>query len=91
MGEKSGRTPNYKKHENKRTFFRGLGETYSPKPRGLIQLKALDGESVLQGRDKILDRFADHFDRLLNKLEDLAEEAKEALVQRPLIKCAATT
>ncbi|KAM9333757.1 uncharacterized protein KZ484_018739 [Pholidichthys leucotaenia] len=64
-----------------KTFFTGLIEIYSPKPRGLIQLKAMDGETVLQEKDKILDRFADHFDQVLNNPGDLTEEAKEALVQ----------
>ncbi|KAM9328275.1 uncharacterized protein KZ484_019609 [Pholidichthys leucotaenia] len=68
-----------------KTFFTGLREMYGPKPRGLIQLKVMDGETVLQEKDKILDRFADHFDQLLNNPGDLTEEAKEALVQRPAV------
>ena len=58
-----------------KTFFTGLREIYGPKPRGLIQLKAMDGETVLQEKDKILDRFSDHFDQLLNNPGDLSEEA----------------
>ena len=68
-----------------KTFFTSLRKTYGPKPRGLTQPKALDGESALQGKDKIWDRFADHLDQLLNNPRDLAEEAKEALVQRPVV------
>ena len=66
-------------------FFTSLRKTFGPKPRGLIQLKAPDGESVSQGKDKIWDRSADHFDQVLNNPSDLAEEAKEALVQRPVV------
>ena len=64
-----------------KTFFKALMETYmyGPKPRGLIQLRALNDESVLQWKDKILDRFADHFNQLLNSPGDLTEETKEAL------------
>ena len=47
-----------------KTFFTSLRKTYGPKPRGLTQPKALDGESALQGKDKIWDRFADHLDQL---------------------------
>ena len=68
-----------------KTFFTGLKEIYGPKPRGLIQLKAMDGETVLQEKAKILDRFADHFDQQLNNPGDLTEEAEEALVQRPTV------
>lgn len=70
-----------------KTFFKALKETYmyGPKPRGSIQLKALNDESVLQWKDKILDRFADHFNQLLNSPGDLPEETKEALVQRPVV------
>ena len=71
--------------EDVKTFFTGLREIYGPKPRGLIQLKAMDGETVLQEKDKILDRFADHLYQLLNNPGDLSEEAKEALVQRPAV------
>lgn len=31
-----------------KTFYNGLREIYGLKPRGLIQLKAVDGETVLQ-------------------------------------------
>ena len=68
-----------------KTFFTSLRKTYGPKPRGLTQPKAPDGESALQGKDKIWDRFADHLDQLLNNPRDLAEEAKEAPVQRPVV------
>ena len=70
-----------------KTFFKALMETYmyGPKPRELIQLKALNDESVLQWKDKILDRFAHHFNQLLNSPGDLTEETKEALVQRPVV------
>ena len=68
-----------------KTFFTSLRKTYGPKPRGLTQPKAPDGESALQGKDKIWDRFADHLDQLLNNPIDLAEEAKEAPVQRPVV------
>ena len=54
-----------------KTFFTGLREIYDPKPRGLIQLKAPDDESVLQGKDKILDRFADHFDQQLKTTPEI--------------------
>ena len=54
-----------------KTFFTGLREIYGPKPRGLIQLKAMYDETVLQEKVKILDRFTDHFDQLLNNPRDL--------------------
>ena len=54
-----------------KTFFTGLREIYGPKPRGLIQLKAPDDKSVLQGKDKILDRFADHFDQQLKTTPEI--------------------
>ena len=37
------------------------------------------GETVLQEKDKILDRFADHFDPLLNNPGDLSEEASSVV------------
>ena len=68
-----------------KTFFTGSREIYGPKLRGLTQRKAMDDETVLQEKDKILDRFSDHFDQLLNNPRDLSEEAKEALVQQSVV------
>ena len=66
-------------------FFTGLKEIHGLQPRGLIHIKAMGDETVLQEKVKILDKFADHFDQLLNNPRDLTEEAKEALVQRSAV------
>lgn len=68
-----------------KAFYAGLEAVYGPKPRGSLQLRALDGETVLQEKEKILNRFADHFNQLLNFPGDLADEAHEQLTQRSVI------
>ena len=70
-----------------KTFYDGLRELYGPKPRGLIQLKADDGETVLQEKDKVLERLASYFDQLLNNTGDLDADARNSIKQRP-IACA---
>ena len=69
-----------------KAFYTGLRETYGPKPRGLVQLRDLDGTTVLQEKDKILERFSHHFDQLLNIPGDLDERAKNKIMQRPAVQ-----
>ena len=68
-----------------KAFYTGLREIYGPKPRGLIQLYDLDGTTVLQEKEKILERFSDHFDQLLNVPGDLDRAAKDNIAQRPVV------
>lgn len=69
-----------------KAFYTGLRETYGPKPRGLIQLRDHDGTTVLQEKDKILERFSDHFNELLNIPGDLDEMARDRIEQRPVVQ-----
>lgn len=39
---------------------------YSPQKRETALLATLDGETVLQGKNQILRRFAEHLNQLLN-------------------------
>ena len=68
-----------------KAFYIGLRETYGPKPKGLVQLRNRDETTVLREKDKILERFSDHFSQLLNVLGDLYEPAKDKIKQRLLV------
>jgi len=68
-----------------KSFYRGLREVYGPARRGTTQLTALDGSTVLQERSEILNRFADHFDQLLNIPGLVDDSALDTIIQRPEI------
>ena len=52
---------------------------YGPAQRGTNQLAALDGTTVLQEKSEILNRFAEHFDQLLNVPGTLDDRAQVQL------------
>ena len=66
-----------------REFYQGLREVYGPQKRGTTQLKTLDGDSILQDKNQILDRFAEHFNQLLNVPGDTDQRALDKISQRP--------
>jgi hypothetical protein len=72
---------------NMKAFYSRLREVYGPAKRGSTQLIATDGSTVLQGRTEILNRFADHFDQLLNVPGLVDNEALGSLQTRPEIVC----
>ena len=47
-------------------FHNGLREIYGPQKRGTEQLIAQDGVTILKEKEDTLNRFAQHFDQLLN-------------------------
>jgi len=51
---------------NMKAFYNGLKEVYGPQRRGTAQLLDKDGVTVLKERNETLNRFAQHFDQLLN-------------------------
>ena len=59
-----------------KSFYRGLREGYGPAKRGTTQLTALKGTTVLQEKSEILNRFAEHFDQLLNKPGNFYDSCK---------------
>jgi hypothetical protein len=49
-----------------KAFYTGLREIYGPQKKGTTQLLAQDGVTVLKEKEETLNRFAQHFDQLLN-------------------------
>ena len=70
---------------NMKEFYSGLREIYGPQLRGSTQLISADGATVLQEKEEILDRFADHFSQLLNIPGELDEEAKDNIEQKEIV------
>lgn len=66
-----------------KAFYNGLREVYGPQKRGSAQLIALDGVTVLKKKDEILNRFAQHFDQLLNVPGTVDHTALDSLPDVP--------
>ena len=49
-----------------KAFYNGLRMVYGPQKRGTAHLMDQDGVIVLKDKDKTLNRFAQHFDQLVN-------------------------
>ena len=62
-----------------KAFYNGLKEIYGPQRKGSTQLLAQDGVTVLKEKDKTLNRFAQHFDQLLNVPGTVDKAALEEL------------
>jgi exonuclease III len=64
---------------NMKAFYNGLREVYGPQRKGTAQLLAQDGVTVLKEKGETLDRFAQHFDQLLNVPGTVDKAALEEL------------
>ena len=69
-----------------KSFYGRLRDVYGPQKRGTAQLTALDGETVLKDKDEILERFAQHFDQLLNVPGNVDYTALNTIADRPTIQ-----
>jgi len=68
---------------NMKAFYNGLKEVYGPTKRGTAQLLDHDGVTVLKDKDKTLNRFALHFDQLLNVPGTVDKDALNSLIDLP--------
>ena len=66
-----------------KAFYNGLREVYGPQRRGTAQLFDLDGITVLKEKDQTLNRFAQHFEQLLNVEGSVDQSALDSLPNLP--------
>ena len=82
VGGVSGRIQQAADMNNTKAFYSGLRAEYDPEKKGSTQLTAADGETLLHEKEDILNRFAGHFNQLLNVPRTLGVEADEELERR---------
>ena len=68
------------RHDAKR-FYDALKTIYGPTPSGSSPLLSSDGKTLLTDRSQILDRWAEHFDSVLNWPSSVNEPAINWLPQ----------
>jgi hypothetical protein len=67
-----------------KSFYTGLKEVWGPQTRGTVHLKSLDGTETLSDNRRVLERWSQHFETLLNQPGDIEPTALERINQRPL-------
>ena len=67
---------------NKKGFYIGVKEVWGPKNNGPVQLKSTDGMETFSDRKRIVTRWSEHFQKLLNVPGDIDHEALDNIPQR---------
>lgn len=70
-------------HDMKNVYNR-LKEVYGPTPSGSFLLLSADGLTLITEKEKILDRWAEHFNGVLNRSSTINEEAINPLPYVPI-------
>ena len=68
------------KHDSKR-FYSALKEVYGPQPSGVTPLLSADGANLLTEKSVILERWAEHFQAVLNRPASINDQAIARLPQ----------
>ena len=72
--------------KNAKKFFSKLKTVYGPSSKGCSPLFDLDGNTAIKETILISERWAQHFDQLLNRQSMISEDAIAQVPQRSVIK-----
>ena len=62
-------------------FYNGLKEIWGPKKKGPVQLKSTDGMETFSDSKRVVARWSEHFQKLLNVSGDIDHEALDNIPQ----------
>ena len=82
--KKADEIQSYADSNNMKDFYASLKSVYGPQPSGSSPLLSSDGNSIITDRSKILDRWAEHFQAVLNCPSNINDEAINWLKQTPI-------
>ena len=63
-------------------FYSGLKEVWVPKKKGPVQLKSTDGMETFSDSKRVVARWSEHFQKLLNVPDDIDHEAMDNIPRR---------
>ena len=66
---------------NMKGFYSGLKEVWGPKKKGPVQLKSTDGMETFSDSNRVVARWSEHFQKLLNVPGDIDHEALDNIPQ----------
>lgn len=85
LSNKADEIQGYADRNDMKKFYDGLKEVYGPTPSGSSQpLLSADGSSLITDKEKILERWAEHFESVLNRSSAINEAAIKRLLQVPI-------
>ena len=67
---------------NMKGFYNGLTEVWGPKKKGPVQLNSTDGMETFSDSKRVVARWSENFQKLLNVLGDIDHEALDNIPQR---------
>ena len=70
-----------------RTFYNELKAIHGPCFNGMLAVHSSDGRIILNDPTRIIERWAEHFEQLLNRPSHIANAVLDDLPSRPTLKC----
>ena len=67
-----------------KNFYDGLKEVYGLTTSSASPLLSADGSTSITDKEKVLERWAEHFDSILNHPPTISDEATDRLPQAPI-------
>ncbi|XP_069977706.1 uncharacterized protein [Penaeus vannamei] len=86
LSDKANEIQGFAHKHDKKNFYDGLKEVYDPTSVGSSPLLSADGSTLITDKDKILERWAEHFDSVLNRPSTINDEPIDRLPQVPVGK-----
>ena len=83
LSNKADEIQGFANRNNMKNFYDGLKEVYGPTTSGSSPLLSADGSTLISDKEKILERWAEHFDSILNCPSTISGEAINQLPQNP--------
>ena len=84
MSKKAEEIESFANRKDMKKFHDALKTVYGPKSSGTTPLLSADGSTLLTDKDAILERWAEHFNSMLNCPSSVREDAINRL---PQIEC----
>jgi len=84
LSNKADEIQGYADRRDYKNFYDALNEVYGPTSSGSNPLLSADGNTLITDKEKILDRWAEYFDNVLNRPSTINDEAITRLPQVPI-------
>jgi len=84
LSNKADEIQGFADRKDMKNFYDGLKEIYGPTTSGSFSLLSADGSTLILDKEKILERWVEHFDSVLNRPSSINDEAIDRLPQIPL-------
>lgn len=70
-----------------KSFYNGLKEVWGPQKKGPVQLRSADGQEIFSDDKRVLARWSEHFQKLLNVPCEIEPEAIDKIQQHTIKTC----